>query len=202
MHPNELLSRKIRRVLRYIYQFWINKRNRNLDLASKYQCTIEETTKIDYVTLENLQIQSGVYIGNYNILLIAECPSGSGVSPIMRIGENTYIGDFNNLRAAGGNIIIGNNCMISQHVNLIAANHVLPSRNQLIKTAPWDKSRIHVIIGNDVWIGCGATILPGITIGDGAVIGAGSVVTKNINMYEIVAGNPARLIGSRKIKDT
>lgn len=52
-------------------------------------------------------------------------------------------------------------------------------------------------VGNDVWIGYGAIIMPGITIGDGAIIGAMSVVTKNVNPYEIVAGNPARVIRTR-----
>jgi acetyltransferase-like isoleucine patch superfamily enzyme len=54
-----------------------------------------------------------------------------------------------------------------------------------------------VVIGNRVWIAYRAIILPGITIGDGAVIGAGAVVTKNVEPYAIVAGNPARKIGER-----
>ncbi|WP_127818046.1 CatB-related O-acetyltransferase [Microbacterium sp. CPCC 204701] len=53
------------------------------------------------------------------------------------------------------------------------------------------------VVGNDVWIGREATILPGVTIGDGAVIGAGSVVAKDAAPYEIVAGNPARHIRKR-----
>lgn len=53
------------------------------------------------------------------------------------------------------------------------------------------------IIGNDVWIGNRALILQGITVGDGAIIGAGSVVTKDVEPYTIVAGNPAREIRKR-----
>ncbi len=53
------------------------------------------------------------------------------------------------------------------------------------------------VVGNDVWIGREATILPGVSIGDGAVIGAGSVVTKHVQPYEIVAGNPARPVRMR-----
>jgi maltose O-acetyltransferase len=49
-----------------------------------------------------------------------------------------------------------------------------------------------VRIGNDVWIGGGAIILPGVTVGDGAVIGAGSVVTRDVGPGQTVAGNPAR----------
>lgn len=55
----------------------------------------------------------------------------------------------------------------------------------------------NVIIGNDVWIGYGATILSGVTVGDGAVIGARAVVTKDVDPYSIVTGNPARLIRKR-----
>ena len=51
-----------------------------------------------------------------------------------------------------------------------------------------------VTIGNSVWIGGGAIILPGVSIGDGAVIAAGAVVTKDVPAYVVVAGNPARVI--------
>jgi len=54
-----------------------------------------------------------------------------------------------------------------------------------------------VVIGDRVWIGYGAIILPGIKIGDGAVVGAGSVVTRDVAPYSMVAGNPAKEIGVR-----
>jgi acetyltransferase-like isoleucine patch superfamily enzyme len=54
-----------------------------------------------------------------------------------------------------------------------------------------------VTIGDRVWIAYRATILPGISIGEGAVVGAGAVVTKNVDPYTLVAGNPARKIGER-----
>ncbi|TPK87539.1 CatB-related O-acetyltransferase [Mesorhizobium sp. B2-4-13] len=56
-------------------------------------------------------------------------------------------------------------------------------------------------IGNDVWIGFRAIIMPGITIGGGAVVGAGSIVTKDVAPYAIVAGNPARFIRNRFADD-
>ena len=55
-----------------------------------------------------------------------------------------------------------------------------------------------VVIGNDVWIGGRVIILPGVKIGDGAIVGAGSVVTRDVSEYDIVAGNPARVIKNRK----
>lgn len=57
------------------------------------------------------------------------------------------------------------------------------------------------VIGNDVWIGRGATILPGVRVGDGAVIGAHAVVSRDVGPYEIVAGNPARVIRTRFAQD-
>lgn len=105
---------------------------------------------------------------------------------------------------------IGNFCSISSNVTVL-----LNSEHRLdwISTYPfpafynkWPKAKNirgqainkgDVIIGNDVWIGCNAIILSGVKIMDGAVIGAGSVVTKDVEPYTIVAGNPAKVIRKR-----
>jgi virginiamycin A acetyltransferase len=102
---------------------------------------------------------------------------------------------------------IGSFCSIASDVNiLLGGNH----RTDWVTTFPfsvlWDEfqdipghpaTNGDVIIGNDVWIGAGATILSGVVIGDGAVIGAKSVITKGVDPYTIVAGNPAKLIRKR-----
>lgn len=72
------------------------------------------------------------------------------------------------------------------------------SEDNLIIPDPYNKKG-DTIVGNDVWIGSDALIIPGVTIGSGAVIGARSVVTKNIEPYTIVAGVPARTIKKRSI---
>lgn len=108
-------------------------------------------------------------------------------------------------------LYIGNFCSIADNVVIIVdGNH----RSDWISTYPFSEFFKDIIkntghpsgkgnmkIGNDVWIGNGVLILPGVNIGDGAVIGAGSVVTKNVDNYEIVAGNPAKHIRYRFIKD-
>ncbi len=58
-----------------------------------------------------------------------------------------------------------------------------------------------VVVGNDTWIGRSAIVLPGVTIGDGAVVGAGAVVTKSVEPYAIVAGNPGRFVRYRFSED-
>ena len=55
----------------------------------------------------------------------------------------------------------------------------------------------NTVIGNDVWIGYGATIMPGVHIGHGAIIGTKAIVTKDVSPYSIVGGNPAKLIKKR-----
>lgn len=115
----------------------------------------------------------------------------------LEVGEETWIGPYNNLRLAGGATIrIGQGCLISQFCTIVAANHSL-SRASRIRQMPCATDRRDVTIGDDVWLGAGAIVLPGVTLASGAVIGAGSVVTHSAGAWEIWAGNPARKIGER-----
>ncbi|MFJ6655747.1 CatB-related O-acetyltransferase [Streptomyces sp. NPDC091377] len=69
----------------------------------------------------------------------------------------------------------------------------------LIERGPQGKG--DTVIGNDVWIGRAATIMPGVTVADGAIIGAGAVVASDIGAYQIAAGNPARAVRTRYTPD-
>ncbi len=135
---------------------------------------------------------------------------------LITIGRYTY--GFENLLVRqygeGASLNIGAFCSISDKIQIfLGGNH----RTDNISTYPFghiysdflpcEKVQNHpssngdVKIGNDVWIGSGVTIMSGLTIGDGSVIAAGSVVTKNVGPYEIVGGNPAKLIRSRFSKE-
>lgn len=137
------------------------------------------------------------YIGSYSTLIVTEHPSDKNVKCGLKVGSHTYIGEYNNLRAAGGQIIIGEHCLISQNITIVSTNH-LHSVLTRIDLQSWSVENNCVTIGNDVWIGANSVILPGVQIDDGAIIAAGSVVTKDVPKYAIVAGNPARIIKYRE----
>jgi len=113
----------------------------------------------------------------------------------IRIGKNSFIGRYNNLRTGGGRIVVGDNVLTAQFVSMVAAGHGM-ARGCIVREQRIPKKR-DVTIGNDVWVGVGAVILPGVTIHDGAIIGAGAVVTTDVVSYSIVGGVPAKQIGQR-----
>lgn len=128
------------------------------------------------------------YLKNYNI----------------SIGYGSYGGCFS--RSIPPNTVFGNYCSIAGEIRIFRANH--PKEyftlhplfyNPLMGYVKTDQlKRPKLEIGHDVWIGEWAVILPSVSkIGNGAIIGAGSVVTKNVEPYTIVAGNPAKIIGKR-----
>ncbi len=141
--------------------------------------------------------------------------------PQIIVGDYTYYDDFEDVRNfeknvkylfdfVGDKLIIGKFCMIASDVTFImnGANHL----SNAISAYPfavfghgWEHamegksypSKGDTIIGNDVWIGYNATIMPGINIGDGAIIASNATVTKDVPPYTIVGGNPAKQIRKR-----
>jgi acetyltransferase-like isoleucine patch superfamily enzyme len=132
----------------------------------------------------------------FGTLLIVK--SEFGLNGALRIGEHTAVNEYNNLRAAGGEISIGNHCQIAQFCTLVASNHTTETAKYMID-APWDGTKTSINIEDDVWIGANCVILPGVRIGRGAVIGAGSVITKDVPNHSIVAGVPGRFIRRRTL---
>lgn len=114
-----------------------------------------------------------------------------------------YLWDF-----APERLVIGKFCQIAHGVQFItaSANHRMDGLSSfpfLVFGGGWEgrPSRPEpgpdTIVGNDVWFGTGAMIMPGVTIGDGAIIAAGAVVTRDVPSYAVVAGNPATIVKRR-----
>lgn len=109
----------------------------------------------------------------------------------LSVGNNVSIHDACYLDAVGG-LNIGNNVSIAHQTSIITFNHTWEDVTQPIKYNPIQTAS--VVISDDVWVGCGVRIMPGVTIGKRAVIAAGSVVTRDVPAGVIVAGVPARII--------
>ena len=110
----------------------------------------------------------------------------------VKIGHRVYIGKGCTLVGDGG-LTIGDGCMIAAGCRITTKNHVVQKGRSY---SDLGYNFEPVFIGNNVWIGYNAVILPKVSIGEGAVIAAGAVVTKDVPSYEIWGGNPARRIQS------
>lgn len=164
-----------KRLLRYPYHFFINYVPNHI------------INKIPSYTIRNL-----VYTMFYGIGI----GKGSSIHLNTRInrfdikiGINSVINRNCYLDGRGG-ITIGNNVSISPEVHVITASHDIKSRDFAYFSKP-----IH--IGDMVWVGSRATILPGVNLGKGSVVATGAVVTKNVEEFDVVAGVPAKVIGKR-----
>lgn len=142
-------------------------------------------------------------------------------NPNIVVGDYTYYDDFEDVQNfeknvkyhfdfLGDKLIIGKFCMIASGATFImnGGNHLTEAISAYpfaIFGGDWANAmdgkaypfKGNTIIGNDVWIGFNATIMPGITIGDGAIISTNATVTKDVEPYTIVGGNPAKPVRKR-----
>ena len=145
-------------------------------------------------------------------------------APNVEIGEFTYYDDPEGAERflekcvryhypfLGDRLVIGRFCALATSVSFImnGANHVMTGLSTYpfnIFRRGWEEGfdpsdytagiRGDTIVGNDVWIGTEATIMPGVTIGDGAIVAAKAVISRDVPAYAVVAGNPARQVKTR-----
>jgi len=125
---------------------------------------------------------------------------------------NLSIGAYSYIRSGAyltGDIKIGRFCCIAKNVTIglnraehpldWLSTHLINKKNEAAYAATLHPCPTK--IGNDCWIGYGATILSGVTIGDGAVIGANALIAKDVPAYSIVAGNPGKILRARFSED-
>lgn len=162
---------------------------------------IDDFPQVAYI--KNLNTNPNIVIGDYTY-----CDAPEGPAAFFR--NILYHFDF-----IGDKLIIGKYCAISKDVIFImnGANHDLHGFSTYpfnIFGSGWDvassnadnhECRGDTCIGNDVWIGWGATIMPGVTIGHGCIVGARAVVSGNIPPYSVAVGNPARVVKTRFSED-
>ncbi|MCL1886140.1 MAG: acetyltransferase [Dehalococcoidia bacterium] len=124
------------------------------------------------------------------------------------VGDYSYLAGYNHVFCA----TIGKFCSVASFARINTTNHPIYTRvaqhHFTYRSEMYDfgeddaeffsaRKAARVIVGNDVWIGHSAVVMPGLTIGNGAVIGAGAVVTRDVAPYSVVAGVPARKINMR-----
>jgi maltose O-acetyltransferase len=113
----------------------------------------------------------------------------------LEIGANTSIGP-NFFPMCYGTLVIGNDVLIAPDVIIVDTSHSYQSLDTPIIQQGWEEPN-PVIVGDGVWIGARSIILPGVVLGEHSIVAAGSIVTKDVEPYAIVGGNPAKLIHYR-----
>lgn len=141
--------------------------------------------KILKIANVKMQLKELSFIGK-NVIVKDEVmfihPSKISIDDFTMIGERSYL-------RGGGKFFIGKYCQIANNVIIVTTNHLLDSELYYKNIENKD-----VIIGNNVWIGSGAKLMPGVSVGDNSIIGAGSVVTKDVEANVLVGGVPAKFI--------
>ncbi|MEU0913728.1 sugar O-acetyltransferase [Streptomyces althioticus] len=160
------------------------RQQRAMRLAARYQATfVDERDQAKTVLAEllgsvgeDVEIRPPLYV-DY----------GSNIT----VGARTFV-NYHLTALDVAAITIGEDCQIGPNVQLLTPTHPVepqPRRDKLEAARP-------IIIGDNVWIGGGAIVCPGVTIGDNSVIGAGAVVTKDVPANVVAVGNPARPVRS------
>jgi len=130
-------------------------------------------------------------LGDYSVIESFSCVNNA-VGDVV-IGHHTRIGLHNTVI---GPVTIGNYVNLAQGITVTALNHNFSDTSKRIDQQ--GVSTTPVTLGDDIWIGANAVILPGVTIGNHSVVAAGAVVTKDVPPYTLVGGVPARIIKSLK----
>lgn len=142
-----------------------------------------------------IEIGKGTVFGKMMVLTAWTNYGTEVFKPEIKIGENCNFGDYIHITAINS-IRIGNNVLTGRWVTITDNGHGKTTFEDL-KIAPLQRplyTKGPVAIGDNVWIGDKATILPGVTIGRGCVIAANSVVSKDVPPYCVVGGNPAEIL--------
>ena len=174
-----------------LYRFKLKKKNvilmKNVKISTK--TTFEGYSKIHKnVNIKDSFIGLGTYIGWNSILFNCKIGRFCSIAPKVEVIYGRH--PINNFISTHPSFF-----SLKKQAGFTFTNEQLYVEHKLVD------DKFSVIIGNDVWIGYGASILEGVTIGDGAIVGARSLVTKDLEPYSINVGIPAKKIGYRFEKE-
>ncbi|MFE0809698.1 sugar O-acetyltransferase [Streptomyces sp. NPDC058794] len=156
------------------------RQQRAVRLAARYQAAYAEDAGAARPVLAEL-------LGSLGVDAHVRPPLYVDYGSNITIGARTFV-NYNLTALDVAAVAIGEDCQIGPNVQLLTPTHPLepgPRRDKLEAARP-------ITIGDNVWLGGGAIVLPGVTIGDDSVIGAGAVVTKDVPAGVVAVGNPAR----------
>ncbi|MGC0206713.1 sugar O-acetyltransferase [Streptomyces levis] len=159
-----------------------DRQQRAVRLAARYQAVYAEDAEAAQPVLAELL---GSVAAGAHVRPPLYVDYGSNIT----IGARTFV-NFNLTALDVAAITIGEDCQIGPNVQLLTPTHPLepgPRRDKLEGARP-------ITIGDNVWLGGGVIVCPGVTIGDDSVIGAGAVVTKDVPAGVVALGNPARVV--------
>lgn len=166
-----------------------------LEIRMKTRDLLFEYNHLNYRDLPNRKRILKEMFGKVGQEYFIELPFHTDYGFNVKIGENFFAN--NNLTLLDpATIEIGDNVLIAPNVGIYTAGHAL---DPALRVQAHAEYAIPVKIGNNVWIGAGVTVCPGVTIGDNSVIGAGAVVTKSIPSNSLAYGNPAHV--ARKLDE-
>lgn len=154
----------------------------------------EDGCEIQGLSRRGVHFGNNVTVGSYAMVR----PSGyygRYIGEGLTIGDRSNIGPYCYLGAYGG-ITLGSDVMMGPRVSLFAENHNFDRLDVSIREQGCTPEEI--VIEDDCWLASGSIILAGVRVGRGSIVAAGAVVTTDVPEYSIVAGNPARVIRSRK----
>jgi maltose O-acetyltransferase len=155
---------------------------RAVDLQTRYAAAYVEDVEASRSILEEL-------LGHLGPDATVRPPLFVDYGTRVRIGARTFV-NYGLTALDVAPITIGDDCQIGPHVQLLTPTHPVepqPRRDKLEAARP-------ITIGDNVWLGGGVIVCPGVTIGDNSVIGAGAVVTRDVPANVVAVGNPARVL--------
>jgi acetyltransferase-like isoleucine patch superfamily enzyme len=168
-----------------LLQAWRRWRLRRLGASVDGSCKIGPAVRVEHrggriLVGPDCTLETGVILSDYG---------GSVALP-----RWVHVGPYTVIYGHGG-VTIGEGTLIAMHCCILSSNHTVAPFGTVIRSQP--DLLLPTVIGRDVWLCAGVTVLGGVTIGDGCVIGAGAVVTKNLPPGSIAYGSPA-VIRSRR----